>query len=104
MRKAELTRVKEMVYNLNGIQKEGTMSNYAERLQKEYGKLKRYLDGIAIEDDPMGLDAYEKNYNQWWDRLSEKAKTDEQKQIIEDAKTLIRVTFERQRNGGTKNG
>ena len=79
------------------------MNKVTERLQREYGKLKSYMDGLE-STDPLLLDAYEKNLAKWWDDLAAKAKTDEQKQIVKDAKTLMRVTFERQRNGGTANG
>ena len=75
------------------------MSKYTDRLRDEYEKLKRSLSNLSLME-PLGLNAYEISLNQWWDRYSEQAKTDEQKQIIDDAKTLIRVTFEKQRSGG----
>lgn len=76
------------------------MSKYSDKLRREYDKLVKYMDGLNSTDQ-LGLNAYEINMNQWWDELSERAKNDEEKKIIDDAKTLIRVTFERQRHGGS---
>ena len=74
-----------------------------ERLHREYDKLVREMEGLEMTDS-LGLMCYEENLKDYWKKLGEKAKTDEEKELVAKGIALFHETISRQRQKGEQHG